>query len=77
MQIIFYVYNNSSNCSGPGKNYQPDWECKDCKINNFVKRTKCFRIPRTLLMTWKQPLKVIYEKFAKKYLNLNLKTNGP
>ena len=44
MQIIFYVlYNNSSNCSGPGKNYQPDWECKDCKINNFVKRTKCFR----------------------------------
>ncbi|KAL5270398.1 hypothetical protein ACHWQZ_G001201 [Mnemiopsis leidyi] len=28
---------------GPGKNYQPDWECKECQINNFVKRTKCFR----------------------------------
>lgn len=24
-------------------NYTADWECKDCKINNFTKRKDCFK----------------------------------
>merc|ERR1712150_121388 len=23
--------------------YKPDWDCKECKISNFAKRTQCFR----------------------------------